>query len=171
MSWTAAFGQVAAVLNLAILAVREIMMGFEIEDTVSIYKIDFGESTPYHGLVVNVAGMTIDEYNKMMHGYLGTVRSKTDEEKAEANIASSDYIRSIFASKVRDWNLTRKGEPVPVSSEEIENLDSRLSVILVRRWMDELTSIPPELVGKLSDGGISQDQLTALANSSVNRSN
>lgn len=171
MSWTAALGQVAAVLNLAFLAVREIVMSFEIEDTVSIYRIDFGEDTPYHGLVVNVAGMTIGEYNEMMHGYLRTVKVKTDEEKAEANMASSDYIREIFAAKVRDWNLTRKGEPVPVSKEVLDGLDSRLSVVLVRRWMDELTSLPESLVGKSSDGGVSPDQLTALANSSVNHSN
>lgn len=171
MSWTAVSGQVAAVLNLAFLALREIVMGFEIEDTISIYRIDFGEDTPYHGLVVNVAGMTIGEYNEMMHGYLRTVRGKTDEEKTEANVASSDYIREIFATKVRDWNLTRKGKPVKVSKEEIDGLDSRLSVILVRRWMDELTSLPESLLGKSSDGGISPDQLTALANSSANHSN
>lgn len=171
MSWAAVSGQVAAVLNLAFLAAREIVMGFEIEDTVSVYRIDFGEDTPYHGLVVDVAGMTIGEYNEMMHGYLRSVRGKTDEEKAEANIASSDYVREIFAAKVRTWNLTRKGEPVPISKEELDGLDSRLSVILVRRWMDELTSLPESLVGKSDDGGISPDQLTVLANSSVNHSN
>lgn len=143
-------------------------MGFEIEDTVSVYRIDFGEDSSYHGLVVNVAGMTIGEYNAMVHGFLDSVRGKTDEEKAEANIASSDYVRGIFAEKIRDWNLTRKGEPVPVSKEVIDGLDSRLSVILVRRWMDELTNLPDSLVGKSSDGGISPDQLTALANSSAN---
>lgn len=141
-------------------------MGFEIEDTVSQYKLSFGPNSAYFGLEVVVSGMTIGEYNRMVQGWTVAIRSKTDEDKAEANMASSEYIQGKFFEHIVSWNLERKGEPVTASKEEFDRLDSRLSTVLVRRWLEELTTVPEELLGKSDSGGISPDQLTALANSS-----
>lgn len=142
-------------------------MGFEVEDTISEYRIGFGPDSPYGGLEVTVTGMTIGEYNQMVRGWAAAVSGKTDAEKAQANMASSDYVQEKFFAHVRSWNLTRKGKDVPVSKDELDKLDSRLSVILVRRWVEELVDVPEELLGKSASGEISADQLTALANSSA----
>jgi hypothetical protein len=140
---------------------------FDIEDTVSEYRIGFGADSPYRGLEVTVTGMTIGQYRTMMRGWAQAVGSKTDEERAEANIASSEYIQDQFFAHVRSWNLSRKGKAVPVSRDELDELDSRLSAVLVRRWMDELVNVPDELLGKSGSGGTSEDLSLALASSSA----
>lgn len=137
-------------------------MSFDIEDTISEYKISFGSGT-YQGLEVLVSGMTIGEYNQMMRGWMTTVTGKTDAEKAQANVASSEYVQEKFFAHVRSWNLVRKNKAVAVSKDELDKLDSRLSTILVRRWMEELTNVPDELMGKSGSGGISPEEATALA--------
>lgn len=142
-------------------------MGFEIENTVSEYRIGFGSGSPYHGLEVNVSGMTIGQYRKMMRGWAEAVACKTDEDKAAANMASSEYVRDQFFDHVRGWNLTRAGEPVPVSKDELDELDSRLATILVRRWMEELTAVPEELLGKSGSGETSEELSLDLASSSA----
>lgn len=142
-------------------------MGFEIEDTISEYRIGFGSGSPYCGLEVTASGMTIGQYRKMMRGWADAVACKTDEEKAAANMASSEYVRDQFFAHVREWNLTRKGKPVKVSKDELDELDSRLSTILVRRWMEELTAVPEELLGKSGSGETSEELSLALASSSA----
>lgn len=144
---------------------------FDIENTVSVYDLKFGPDSPYHGLHVQVAGMTIGEYNEMLRRAADAVRSKTDAERAEANLASNEHIRECFYRHIRDWNLTRKGVPLPISTEVMDALDSRLSTVLVRNWLDALTDVPEDLEGKSSSGGPSEEQSMMLASSSSNHSN
>lgn len=146
-------------------------MGFEISDTVSIYNIKFGPNSAYHGLSVEAAGMSIGEYNTMMRLALASVTSAEGAERAEANVQSNDHVRDCFYRRILAWNLTKNNEPVKVSEEVFNELDSRLVTVLIRCWLDELTAIPEDLLGKSSDGETSEVPSMTMVPLSPNHQN
>jgi len=128
------------------------MTDFELADTISIYKLKFGPNSPYFGLQVEVSGMTIGEHNEMMRLAVASINGDNDADRATAGLQSNDHVRGCFFRRIRSWNLTKKGEPVPVSEVIMNELDSRLFTVLVRYWLDELTAIPEDLLGKSNSG-------------------
>ena len=143
-------------------------MGFEIENTISVYSIKFGPNSAYHGLVVEANGMTIGEYNEMMRLALASVTSDGDVAKAEANAQSNDHVRTCFFRRILSWNLTKNNEPVQVTEEIFNELDSRLVTVLIRCWLDELTAIPEDLLGKSSGGETSEELSMTMVPLSAN---
>lgn len=145
-------------------------MGFEINDTVSIYNLKFS-SGAYRGLEVKARGMTIREYNQMMRLALASLSSETDADRAKANMQSNDHVRECFFRRIISWNLTKNNEPVPVSEEQMDDLDSRLATVLIRIWLDELTSVPDELLGKSNSGETSPELSMTMELASANHQN
>jgi hypothetical protein len=134
-------------------------MGFELDDTESLYKIEFAEGHPYHGLTVNCSGMTIGQHSKMMRNALS--RGITEEA-----LANNEWFLDLFASKIKNWNLTSKKKAVPVSRATLDSLDSRLVSQLITRWQRELLEVPDDTAGKSGSGEISPEEALALASSS-----
>lgn len=145
-------------------------MGFEIENTISVYRLKF-DSGSYRGLEVQARGMTIGEYNEMMRLAVASISGETDVERAKANMQSNDHVRECFFRRIVSWNLTKNGEPVPVSEEVMDGLDSRLATVLIRVWLDELTSVPDELLGKSNSGAISEELSMTMEVLSANHQN
>ncbi len=83
-------------------------MGFELEDEEKRYKLRF-EDMP--GLEVLAREPTMEQLFDM--NSMGEVTAKTlDAEKMRA-------VFRVFAGLLVEWNVTRKGEPVPATYEGI----------------------------------------------------
>lgn len=125
-------------------------MDFEAPET--IYKLDFSD-TQYTGLEIAVRGTTIDELLQ-----LETLME--DPEKVR-------HLFEAFAGLIVSWNVTRKGEPVPMTAQGLRSLEDSFVMAVISAWYRSVVQAPPPLPGTSGSGGTSPEAALDLASQSA----
>lgn len=103
----------------------------------TIHTLTFDE---YEGLVVRMKGVKVGKIRKLMH--LGD-----DEENA------LDEMLDLIAEGLVSWNLEGEdGQPIPITRDEIEDLEYDMANAILTEWLDKVTGVDKEL-GKDSSSG------------------
>jgi hypothetical protein len=78
---------------------------------------------------------------------------EVDEAIATGTKASMfKAVRTFVETGLISWNLSRKGEPVPATVEEMFKLPADLTSEILTLWVDVLKGIPAPLGEKSPDG-------------------
>jgi hypothetical protein len=95
-------------------------MGFEVPE--NVIQLAF-EDPSWNGLVVKMSIPTLDELRET-----AKLRTSQDPQAIEP-------VLEAFASHLHEWNLMRKGVPVPATRKGIGSLDGVFSLQLVGSWL------------------------------------
>jgi hypothetical protein len=57
-----------------------------------------------------------------------------------------------------EWNLERKGVPIPANAEGLASLDALLLISIQRGWFDQIASIPRPFASVSTAGDPSADR-------------
>jgi len=107
-------------------------MGYEVEDTT--YTLEF-DDRPGAEIVCRAGSMGEHLEALSLDWVLSPTafgqRFHTDEE------ANAEIVRlfDIFAQHIQSWNLTRKGEPVPVTADGLLSLDREFAKAAATAWL------------------------------------
>lgn len=127
--------------------------GFEAPETT--LDLDFSD-TPYKGLKIAVAAGTNGEFLDL-------------QDLAGAGENRQMFRR--FAALLRNWNVTRKGVPVPATYEGLLTLEPTFTEMIITVFMKNVTSAPPPLNGNSPSGTTSPEELLAAASRSLSPQN
>lgn len=119
------------------------------------------ENTPYAGLTVKCdeapIGLLTDiakDYSKLIDPALAA-----SPEGAEL----LDRLMENFAMVLEEWDLTRKGEPVPATLDGIRSVGSTFFMTLIRAWLTGTVQVDDDLGKGSASGGTSPEALAAMA--------
>jgi hypothetical protein len=127
--------------------------GFRKEPT--HYKLSF-EDEKLRGLEVIVKALPLRDFLEIQRL---TVESGDDAAKQfEQN--KSVYMK--FADAIVSWNLEDDNGPVPATFEGVIDQESSFVAILIKGWLEAMTSVPKESKPDLNDGGTSQEALMPM---------
>lgn len=94
------------------------------------------------GLVVETRTVSLGAWREMMTGSAG-----------ETEAGQADRLINAFAAVLVSWDLTDEdGSPVPATLAELNTLDVKDALMMIREWMDALLDVPDDL-GKESPNG------------------
>lgn len=96
-------------------------MGFEVRP----YKLTWPEGSHWHGLEVLVNGMSIEEL-----GEIAKIKEDGSKDMAERLAPLFEEIKKSLVS----WNLTKNGEPVPLSA--FLKQDHKMLISILNAWTD-----------------------------------
>lgn len=116
-------------------------MGYEVGDE-TIFVLQFGDK--FDGLEIKAASLTFGE--------LLDLGDQPDRVRAGAGLAEVRDLVAQFGKRLRSWNLTRNGQPIPVSTEELLALGPRLAMSAVLAWCNGMVDVDDDL-GKGSTSG------------------
>ena len=133
------------------------MGGFEVSGTGQ--KLDF-TGTKYEGLEVTIdaapLGLLLDVAEKY-----STLTDGDVDMKAAMPIMSALVER--FADVLEEWNVTRKGEPVPADLAGLRSLDAKFVLAVIGAWVTGTAEADDDLGKDSPSGGSSPEALTAAA--------
>lgn len=133
-------------------------MDFEVSTTGSV--LTFPEDSKYAGLEVTVDEAPVGLLLDIMENYSRLAGAEIDMKTASAVFP---VLLGGFAKVLEDWNLTRKGEPVPPTLEGLRSLGQSLVLEVIGAWLTGQTSADEELGKDSPSGSASQEALTAAA--------
>lgn len=127
------------------------MEGFRPEPTV--HSLVF-KGTRLDGLVVDVEGCSISEYNNLVLHLEKMSKTNADNVTAADAIEAGRWMTRMFVQKLVDWNLLhpKTGEEVPKTLEGLESLDSDIFAALVAAWQKSMVTLPAPLSEDSNDG-------------------
>jgi hypothetical protein len=131
---------------------------FEVSTTGSV--LTFPEGSKYAGLEVTVDEAPVGLLLDIMENYSKLAGAEIDMKTAAAVFP---VLLGGFAVVLEDWNLTRKGEPVPPTLEGLRTLGQSLVLAVIGAWLTGKTSADEELGKDSGSGASSQEVLTAAA--------
>ncbi len=119
--------------------------GFEYER--NVYRLIF-EDPSLNGLVVRMESIPIGQYMDVVE-LAGIQEEAVGAEQVQA---LNDLLKS-FADALVDWNLTKRGVPVPADLDGVRGCDTDLVLKqLIGAWLSTVAGVPDPL-GKGSAGG------------------
>lgn len=77
---------------------------------------------------------------------------------AGCTAAHEDQGGNHYARKLKSWNLTEDGEPVPATYEGLMSQDFEFTQTLVEAWLDGMVGTPGPLDESSTDGGQFQEE-------------
>lgn len=131
----------------------------------TLYKLDFS-GTELEGLEATARGASMGELLEILEAADGIDALKElDEIQDVAKIA--EQLRQMvapFARKLHAWNLlTDDDEPVPASADGLLTQELDFVVAIITAYGKAMTQVPPPLPAGSASGGISPEELTAMA--------
>lgn len=121
----------------------------------TIYKLEF-EGDQFDGLVVRVKALTFEELRDN-RDVLGKALGPQDSmEEAENHIQK---LHQLFVDHLVEWNLTKDGEPVPLTLAGLHSQESVFIGRLVGAWRNNTLGVSAPFVPPSNDG----DQSVALS--------
>lgn len=136
-------------------------MGFDVSTTGDI--LTFPEDSKYAGLEVTLdeapMGLLLDiteDYARLSGGDL--------DVKTAAKVLKG--LVENLAEVLEDWNVTRKGVPVPPTLEGVRSMGKTFVLTVIGAWLTGNVSADEELGKGSGSGGSSEAALAAMAASS-----
>jgi hypothetical protein len=68
-----------------------------------------------------------------------------------------------FALVLEEWNVTRKGEPVPATADGLRSMGREFVTTVIGAWFTGIAAADEELGKGLPSGGTSPEELAAMA--------
>lgn len=133
------------------------MTGFDVGGTGRILTF---EGTPYAGLEVKVDEAPLGLLLDIMEDF---TRLTGDNLDVKAAARALKALIGNFAEVLEEWNVTRKGKPVPPTIEGLRSLGPAFVLDLVRAWLTEKVAADEGLGKDSASGTTSQEALTAAA--------
>lgn len=112
----------------------------------TIIDIDL-TGTPYKEFEVQVASATL--------GQMLALGDQPDRLRAGAGLSAVRELVELFAEKIRYWNVDGDDDkplPLPATADTLLGLDFRFSGMLIKGWLEGMTSVDEDL-GKGSNSG------------------
>lgn len=134
------------------------MSGFEAPGTGKLLNFD---GTPLEGLEVRCDDAPTGLLTDIMEDYAALAG---DELDVQAAVPVIRRLLESFGGVIEEWNVTRKGQPVPPTYEGLRTLGITFVLQVVGAWLTGTTEAGGEL-GKDSTSGTTSDRelLTAAA--------
>jgi len=132
------------------------MDGFELSTTG--LKLSF--SGALEGLEVTVDEPPLGLLMDIMERYEKLAGTDLDVKSAAPVLRE---MLAAFAGVLEDWNIKRKGVPVPATLEGLRTLGPKLVMEIIGKWLEQATQAPPELGKDSPSGGTSPEELAAMA--------
>ena len=137
-------------------------MGFELERQTAVFVFE-----KYPGLEAElVFDPPISMYSRFTR--LALMQEQNDPQKVvEAVEDFEDYLDAFGREVLLRWNLTRDGQPVPVS--EFSNQPMAFCMDIIGEWYRRSGTVPAPLVPASSNGNRSAEKLGRTVRSSPSR--
>lgn len=119
-------------------------MGFEVE--VPIYKLKF-HGTKWEGLEVKMESAAV--------GFLFDCARLAEELSASKGVEQMEKIEKLInsvADCLVEWNITKRGEPVPATVAGLRLQPIDLVLELIQAWTRAVTVVPDPLVKASKNG-------------------
>lgn len=138
------------------------MTGYEVPD--DTYRLVFTD--PEHeGIVVRARKMSLGERT---HVWFDLALEPTDDAKTFR--AKQQELHELFVDHLLEWNLTRKGQPIPQTYEGLMSLDGDFVGLLVGTWQAGRAAVPAPLDSDSSSGDhppLVEETLAAIPSESL----
>lgn len=124
-------------------------MGFEPEPT--HYRLRFADSA-LAGLEVTAESLSVDEFLR--------VSALADAAKGDTSAASAkaaDDLLDAFAENLVEWNVTRKGHPVPATRAGVGTQKFDFILKMIMAWMEAIASVDTPLPAGSASGATLQE--------------
>lgn len=121
-------------------------MGFDAE---TIYNLTF-EDGKLSGLEVRAAAPTLGDTLK-----LAPLAKFEHQQVGPEDLPTVMPAFEVFAASLIDWNLERRGKPVPATYDGLLQLDPSLAMLLIDAWMRAFVHVATPLAMPSSGGGTS----------------
>ena len=119
------------------------------------------EGTAYAGLEVKVdeppIGLLLDIGEKYEALTSGDVVTMQDQVKLIRELMGG------FAQVLEEWNVTRKGKPVPATLEGLRLMGHKFVVAVIGAWFTGTVAVSDDLGKGSASGGTSPEELAATA--------
>ena len=125
------------------------MAGFELQET--LVRLRF-EDPSFDGLEVVCSVVPIGELTAA-----ASLANVDPTNIQTEDLAKVDQLIDTFASALREWNLTRRGRPVPAIHRGVKSLDLVFSMQLIAAWLTGAA----EVLAKEAAESMSADQVAA----------
>lgn len=132
-------------------------MSFEVPTTGQ--KLDF-KGTAYEGLEITVDEAPLGLLTGIMKGY----KSLSGDDLDLA--AAADVLEQLtgqFGELLEDWNVTRKGVPVPATAEGLRSFGMQFAMDIIGAWLTGSAAAPPGLGKDSASGETSPEEQAAMA--------
>jgi hypothetical protein len=123
-------------------------MGFEIE---SRYTLAWPEGSPFHGMQVVVTSMSIETLMRIDEIAMDIEAADASPEGRQRMYAAVRERAKVLADHGIEWNLTRRGEPLPFDADGVLALEKKQVVAIINGWIQAVTEVPDPLP-ESSDG-------------------
>lgn len=133
------------------------MGGFEAPGT---GKILVFEDPAYEGLEVKTDSVPLGLFMGILKDYSALTAETLDVAKAAPVI---EQLLKQFGEVLEEWNVTRRGEPVPATYEGLCMLDPAFAMAVIGAWVGSSAAASPPLPGSSLSGGTSGAELAAMA--------
>lgn len=128
------------------------MSGYEVPDTE--YRLQFTDKA-HAGIVVRVGAMSLGEG---IHAAFELGWSADDD--MDTRKAKQQQLHEMFVAHLVEWNLTKKGKPVPPTYDGLLSLEPKFVGLLIGTWQVGRTAVPDPLDSDSSSGGLSPVEST-----------
>jgi hypothetical protein len=122
-----------------------------------LYRLKFADGK-YAGLEVTTAAITTGELLEFI--------DLADAAEDASNLQAAKVLLKRFGDVLEEWNVTRKGEPVPPTYEGLLMQQLPFTMDLIMAWITEMTAAPPPLPGGSPSGGSSPEVPPAVVSGS-----
>lgn len=133
------------------------MGGFDIGSTGQILTF---EGTPYEGLEVKIDEAPLGLLTDMMEDYSKLTGEDVDVATAAKSLKT---LMENFAGVLEEWNVERKGKPVPPTLDGVRSVGSKFFTAIIGAWLTGNVEADEELGKDSGSGGSSEAALTAMA--------
>lgn len=135
-------------------------MGFEAPGTGR--KLAF-EGTKYEGLEVTVDSASIGLLTAITGQYDSLTALAAEQVDIKTAMPALNKLLGMFAEVLEQWNVTRRGEPVPPTEEGLRSLDATFVLEVIGAWLTGAVQADDDLGKDSASGTTSQEALTAAA--------
>jgi hypothetical protein len=135
------------------------MGGFEPEATQ--YRLRF-EDPKFAGLDVLIESLDVGDFlamQQLLATAAGDKANMTDAEAAQA-AGSTTKLLEGFAANLIEWNVTKKGVPVPVTLDGIRTQKFDFVLKIITAWMEAIADVAPPLSPSSSGSKPSEPELS-----------
>jgi hypothetical protein len=119
------------------------------------------EGTPYAGLEVKVDEPPIGLLLEIGEKYAALTSGGEASMQGQMKLIG-DLIAG-FAQVLEEWNVTRKGEPVPATLEGLRLMGHKFVVAVIGAWFTGSVAVDEDLGKGSASGGTSPEELAATA--------
>jgi predicted RNase H-like HicB family nuclease len=124
-------------------------MGYEVEE--KAFRLKFEERP---GLEVTAGSLELGDFLKVTQ-----LAGATAEEAAK----NAEELFQMFADAIIDWNLTKKGRPIPQTMEGIKTLYFDFALEMVMAWVQAMGGVDSPLKKDSGNGGITLESMMPMS--------